>query len=170
MTERVRIEHDFDCSEAAFWDTFLNESYNHEMFCGRMKFPRWEVISFNATETEMRRVVEVEPYVGNLPGPIKKVLGDSIRYREEGHLDRKANSYQLKTVPSKFADKIFVSGKQYTSSLGEKKCRRIFEATIEVKIFGIGSMIEKNIVSDLTKSYEIGAAFTRSYMQQHGIS
>jgi hypothetical protein len=170
MTERVRIEHDFDCSEQAFWNTFLDQKYNQEMFCGRMKFPRWEVVSFNTTETEMRRVIEVEPYVGNLPGPIKKVLGDSIRYREEGHLDRKANSYQLKIVPSKLADKILVNGRQYTTPLGDNKCRRIFEATIEVKIFGIGSLIEKNVVSDLTKSYEVGAVFTRNYMQQHGIS
>lgn len=170
MTERVRIEHDFDCSEEAFWDTFLDPAYNKEMFCGRMKFPRWDVVSFEVTEGEMRRVVEVEPYVGKLPGPIKKVLGDSIRYREEGHLVRSTNSYQLKIVPSRLADKILVSGRQYTSSLGDHKCRRIFEGTIEVKIFGIGSMIEKNIQSDLIKSYDIGAVFTRSYMEQHGIS
>lgn len=170
MTERVRIEHDFDCSEEAFWDTFLNTEYNKEMFCRRMKFPRWDLLTFELNDKEMRRVVEVEPYVAELPGPIKKVIGESIRYREEGQLDRKAGSYTFRIVPSKLAEKILVSGKQFTKSLGESRCRRIFEAHVEIKIFAIGSMIEKNVISDMRKSYDIGAAFTQDYMRRHNIS
>ncbi len=170
MTERVRIEHDFECSEKAFWDTFLNTEYNKEMFCQKMKFPRWELVKFELTDDEMHRVVEVEPYVAELPGPIKKVIGDSIRYQEKGRLDRKAGRYDLEILPGKLADKIRVKAKQYTQSLGESRCRRIFEAEIEIKVFGIGSMIEKNIASDMRKSYDVGAAFTRDYMSRHGIS
>lgn len=154
----------------AFWETFLNTEYNKEMFCQRMKFPRWELLEFELNDDEMRRVVEVEPYVAELPGPIKKVIGENIRYREEGRLDRKSGSYKLKIVPGKLADKIRVTAEQFTKSLDENRCRRIFEAEIEIKIFGIGSMIEKNIASDMRKSYDVGAAFTRDYMAKHGIS
>ena len=170
MTERVRIEHDFECSEKAFWDTFLNTDYNNEMFCQRMKFPRWELSSFELTDDVMRRVVEVEPYVAELPMPIKKAIGESIRYREEGKLDRKTGSYSFRVVPSKLADKILISGKQFTQSLGERRCRRIFEAEVQIKIFGIGSLIEKNVVSDMRKSYDVGADFTHDYLRRHGIS
>jgi hypothetical protein len=170
MSERVRIEHDFECSENAFWETFLNTEYNKEMFCQRMKFPRWELLKFELSDEEMQRLVEVEPYVAELPGPIKKVIGDNIRYKEEGKLDRKAGSYSFRILPSKLAEKILISGKQFTQSLGEHRCRRVFEAEVEIKVFGIGSMIEKNIVSDLRKSYDVGAAFTQDYMRRHGIS
>jgi hypothetical protein len=170
MTERVRIEHDFECSVEAFWETFLNDDYNKEMFCQRMKFPRWEPVSFELKEDEMRRVVEVEPYVAELPGPIKKVIGDNVRYREEGKLDRKSGCYSFRIVPAKLADKILVSGRQFTESLGDSRCRRIFEAEVQIKIFGIGSLIEKNVVADMRKSYDIGALFTQDYMRRHGIS
>lgn len=170
MTERVRIEHDFECSEKAFWETFLITEYNQEMFCERMRFPRWELLTFELEEDKMRRVVEVEPYVTELPGPIKKVIGESIRYREEGTLDRKSGSYSFRILPSKLADKILVSGKQFTQSLGDNRCRRIFEAEVSVKIFAIGSLIEKQVISDMRKSYDVGAAFTQDYMRRHGIS
>jgi hypothetical protein len=170
MTERVRIEHNFDCSEKAFWDVFLNKEYNHEMFCGKMKFPRWELTRFEETGDEVMRTVEVDPYIPDLPGPIKKVIGENIRYREEGRLDRSKNKYTLKIVPSILVGKILVSGEQFTEPLAEHRCKRVFLAEVEVKLFAVGTMIERQITSDLTRSYDIGARFTQNYMTVHGIS
>lgn len=169
MSERIRVEHSFDCTEKAFWDTFLDEEYNKAMFLGEMKFSRWELSRFDLNDDEMQRTVVVEPYVGELPRPILKVLGNSIRYEEVGRLDRKANSYKLQVVPGKFADKISVQGEQRTEALGADRCKRIFEADISVKIFGVGGMIEKQLASDLRKSYDVGARFTQTYMNERGI-
>ena len=163
------MEHTFDCSEKAFWDTFLDEAYNKAMFMESMKFPRWEVTRFDLTDEELYRVVEVEPYIGQLPGPIIKVLGNKIRYREEGRLDRVTNSYKLSVVPGKFADKIAVTAEQRTEPLAEGRCKRIFTAEVSVKIFAVGGMIEKQLVSDLRKSYDEGARFTQQYMNDLGI-
>jgi hypothetical protein len=169
MTERVRIEHTFECSEKAFWETFQDAEYNRQMFCERMKFPRWEITSLQKEGDIVRRVVEVEPYVGQLPGAIKKVIGDNIRYREQGTLNLGKNRYELSVVPTRLSDKILTTGVQYTESLGENECRRIFEAEVRVKIFGVGSMIERQIVGDLKKSYDVGATFTQRYLAEHGI-
>ena len=169
MSERLHMEHTFDCSEKAFWDTFLDDAYNKAMFIESMKFPRWEVTRFDLSDAELYRVVEVEPYIGQLPGPIIKVLGNKIRYREEGRLDRATNSYKLSVVPGKFADKISVTAEQRTEPLGEDRCKRIFTAEVSVKIFAVGGMIEKQLVSDLRKSYDEGARFTQQYMNDLGI-
>jgi Protein of unknown function (DUF2505) len=169
MTERVRIEHTFDCSEETFWSLFLEEKYNQDLFCGYLKFPFWKVTSAEETPTELRRVIEVEPYVGELPGAIKAVVGDKIRYREEGRLDKEKRRYFVKVVPSRLADKLLVSGEQYTESLGDKKCKRIFLAEITVKVFGVGGMIEKRIAADLERSYELGAKFTNRYVVERGL-
>ena len=160
MTERVVIEHDFECSEKGFWETFLNLEYNQEMFLTEMRFARWELLKFEMTDGGMDRIVEVEPYVGQLPGPIRKVVGEKIAYREEGHLDRINNVYELRVIPGILPGKIQVQGKQFTRPLEEGHCRRIFEATIEVKVFGVGGMIEKQIAGDMRKSYDAGARFT----------
>jgi len=47
---------------------------------------------------------------------------------------------------------------------------RIFEATVEIKIFAIGSIIEKQLLQDLKRSYDVGAQFTQDYMTRHGVT
>ncbi len=169
MTEQIVIVHDFECSEQAFWNTFLNNDYNKEMFIESMKFARWEVLKFDVSDLTADRIIEVEPRVGELPGPIKKVVGDKVGYREEGRLDRSQNCYELRITPGMLASKISVSGRQYTKPDGDHRCQRIFEATVEVRLFGVGSLIEKHIIRDMQKGYDAGAEFTRGYMERHGI-
>lgn len=170
MTERLRIEHDFECSEKGFWDTFLKSEYNYEMFREHMKFIRWDLRKFEVSDDEALRVVDVEPYLGPLPAPAKKILGEKIGYQEDGRLDRLKNRYDFKIVPGTLRDKIFVSGAQFTQSQGEHRCRRIFEATIDIRVFAVGSLIERHIAQDLTRSYDVGARFTQDYMRRHGVT
>lgn len=167
MTERVRVEHDFDCSQQQFWQTFLSADYNRAMFVDDMKFRRWEIVELIEEGDRVRRAVEVQPYVGELPAAIKKVIGDTVKYREEGTLDLSKHRYDLRVVPGILPGKIQVTGSQYTTELSEEKTRRIFEATVEVKVFGVGGLIEKQIASDMKKSYERGASFTQKYIKDH---
>lgn len=171
MTERVRIEHEFDCSEQTFWKIFLDDRYNQELFAGHLKFPRWEVTKSVDSEKELERVVSVEPYVGDLPPAIKKVLGESIAYKEAGRLDKERQRYFVKVVPGRMGDKFLVEGEQFTEPLEDgKRCKRVFLAKIEVKIFGLAGIIEKRIAADLTRSYDIGAKFTNRYIHDNGLS
>jgi hypothetical protein len=171
MTERARIQHDFDCTEATFWDLFLDDTYNQALFQGFLKFPRWQVLERVERGNELHRVVEVEPYVGELPGPIKKIVGESFSYREVGYLDRQKQRYYVRIVTSRLSDKFSVECEQYTEPLdGGKRCRRIFLANVGVHIFGVGGLIERRIVTDLSRSYDIGAQFTNDYVKKHGLS
>ncbi len=170
MAERIRTEHDFDCTEETFWKLFLDDDYNHALFRDYLKFPRWEIVQHEESNKEMRRTVEVEPYVGELPTPIKKVLGESIGYREIGRLDKEAHRYTFRVAPSRLADKLRVEGEQLTESLdGGKRCRRIFIADFEVKVFGVGAMIEKRLATDMQRSYDLSAKFTRRYLEEKGL-
>lgn len=169
MSERIVVEHDFECSEKAFWDVFLDNDYNRAMFLGHLGFNRWEIVKSGQQDGAISRTVEVEPKVGPLPGPIKKIIGEKIGYREEGCLDLSKNRYELKVIPGLLSDKINVTGVQYTVSTGPHRCRRVFEATITVKIFGVGNIIERQIAADMKRGYEVGAAFTQDHMVRNGI-
>lgn len=167
MTEKVRIEHVLDCSEDVFWKLFLDEKFNQALFCEYLKFPVWRVASVKDGEKIMERVVEVEPYVADLPPAIKKVIGDNIRYREEGKLDKEKRRYSVEVVPARMADKIFVKGQQTSQALGPDSCKRIFELEVTVKIFGVGGMVEKRIIADLQRSYDLSAKFTNRYIKEN---
>ncbi len=169
MSEHIVVEHEFECSEKAFWEVFLDNDYNREMFLGHLGFNRWEIVQLDEGEERVSRAVEVEPKTGPLPGPIKKVIGEKIGYREEGTFDRSKRRYELKVIPGLLGDKIKVEGAQYTVALGEHRCKRVFEATISVKIFGIGSLIEKQIATDMRKGYEVGAQYTKQHLSKNEI-
>jgi hypothetical protein len=170
MAENVRIEHTFACSEDTFWDKlFFDEEYNRRMHMDTLHFALWREVSREDRGDHLARVVECEPPLGDLPGPIQKVVGDGLRYREEGRFQKSPRRYTVHVVPNRLADKMSVEAQLTTAPLGDNQCKRIFTATVNVKIFGVGGMIEKRIASDLQRSYDAGARFTTKYLQEKGL-
>jgi hypothetical protein len=169
VTEKAKIVQTFPCKAATFQRLFLGEDYNKALFEGHLHFPLWKVSSERVDGARTYRSIEVEPYVPDLPAVIRKVVGDNLRYREEAYFDAETGKYHVRVVPNRMADKIFVSGIQSVEEAGPNSCRRIFDADVEVKIFGVGNLIEKKIVHDLTKSYDVGGKFTEKYLAEQGL-
>ena len=166
MTD-VRIEHTFDCDEQTFWDKiFFSEPFNRDMYLKHLQFKQWEVSDCRETDTTIYRTVIVTPKVGDLPGAIKSLVGDNLGYREEGSFDKKSRRYSVNVVPTVLADKLSVRGDTWLQALGDSRCKRIFEAQVSVKMFGVGAIIEKKIIADLQLSYNAGAAFTSDYLKK----
>lgn len=167
----VRIVHTYECSEDTFWGKiFLDREYNRRLFLEALGFPRWEVLSEEDGPDEVKRVVEVTPKLGDLPGPLKKILGDGLSYKEEGVFDKKTRRYVSKVIPNRMADKLHVRGEMTTEKLGDNQCRRVFVCTVKADVFGIGGMIEKRTIADMEASYAIAARFTNQYIAEKGLS
>jgi len=170
MPSSVRIVHTYNVSEDTFWDKlFFDEGYNRRLYLEALKFHDWKVEKHEDHGTEVQRAINVAPRLGDLPGPMKKLLGDNIRYTEAGVYDKARRRYKITIIPSALAGKLLVSGELYTEPEAENRCRRVFEATVEVKVFGLGGMMEKRFVSDLEKSYAVGAKFTNQYAEEKGL-
>lgn len=168
--ESVRIEHTFECSEATFWDKiFLDEEYNRRLFIERLKFPVWRETKREERGGEIHRTVEVVPPLGDAPAALKKVIGDNAGYQERGVYDPAKRRYRIQIVPNTLADKLNVTGEMYTEALGDAKVKRIFRAEVTAKIFGIGGMFEKRIVSDLQRSYDASAKFTQTFIAEKNL-
>lgn len=166
----LRIEHTFNCSEDTYWDkVFYDEEYNKRMFLDALGFHEFKVVSLEDTSNGKRRVVEATPEMGDLPGPLKKVVGDGIGYREEAELDRSAKRLTTKVIPNKMGDKIKIEGVIHTEPAGDNKCKRIYTAKVNVKMFGVGGMMEKRILDDMKKSYATAASFTNEFLKEKGL-
>jgi hypothetical protein len=72
----------------------------------------------------------------------------------------------LVVEPSTLQGKLTIGGNIYTQAAGENSCRRIFEATVVAKVFGVGGMIESRIISDMKQSYDKAAAFTNEWSKR----
>ena len=166
----LEVEHTFNCSEATFWDkVFLDPEYNERLFKTELKFPVCCEVSREERGGALHRVVEVVPYVGELPGAIKAVVGEGIGYEERGVLDRNAKTYKVVVVPNKLAEKLSIKVDIWTVADGENKCRRKVRADVTVKIFGVGGTIEKRMLSDLERSYQKSADFTNRFIAEKGL-
>ncbi len=166
----VRIEHIYNCNADTFWDKIIfDDEYNRRLFKEALEFPHYEVTKSEDGEKELRRTVNVVPKLGPMPGPVKKLIGDGLGYEEEGVFDKAARRYKIKITPNKLADKMKIEGVLYVEPKGEGKVNRIFECSVNVKIFGIGGLVEKQIIGDMQNSYAKGAEFTNKYLAEKGL-
>jgi hypothetical protein len=166
----LQVEHTFNCSEDTFWDRiFLDTEYNERLFKGELKFPVWREVSREERGGALHRVLEVVPYVGELPAALKAVVGEGIGYEERGVLSRAAKTYKVEVVPNRMAEKISVKVEMSTTPEGDNRCRRKARAEATVKIFGVGGTIEKRLLSDLERSYQKSADFTNRFIAEKGL-
>ena len=166
----LEIEHTFNCSEATYWDRiFLDPEYNERLFKTELKFPVWREVSREERGGALHRVIEVVPYVGELPAALKAVVGEGIGYEERGVLDRNAKTYKVVVVPNKLADKLNVKVDLWTVADGERRCKRKARAEVSVKIFGVGGTIEKRMLTDLERSYTKSADFTNRFIAEKSL-
>jgi hypothetical protein len=167
MTE-AQIVHELACGESVFWDRlFFDAEFNRRLFLEELKFAGWRIIRQAEVEDGIvEREVEVMPPVGDLPGPLRAVVGEGISYREVGRLDKKRRRYTVRASSAKLGDRVLVEGEQTTSSISETRCRRIFKVRVTAKIFGIGGLLEKRVIADLEHSYEVSARFTDCYVKE----
>lgn len=165
----VRIEHVYNCSEDAFWGKmFFDDAYNQSLFKEALQFPVYEKLEQKEDGDEIRRTINVVPKLGPMPGPLKAVIGEGLGYKEDGRFDKKTRKYTLVITPNKLADKVTIKGTLYTKPQGDK-CVRVFDCTVVAKIFGVGGMLEKRVISDMEESYKKGADFSNEWIAKKGL-
>lgn len=163
----ARIEHVYDCDEDTFWNkVFLDSEYNRRLFKEALGFPVYDEVKREERDDQVKRVIEVVPKTGDMPAALKKLVGENIGYREEGVLDKKARRYRVTVIPNRLADKLTITGELFTEPVGEKKCRRVYKAHVEARVFGLGGLIEKRVIADIENGYSLGAKFTNQYIAE----
>jgi hypothetical protein len=167
MSER-RFSHVFNVSAADYWDKlFFDPEYNAALFTGRLKFESWVVVKSEETDGEIRRIVEAVPTVGDVPGPIKKLLKSGTKYTEHGVFDKAKREYSVNAHSASLGDRLAVTGVTSTEAISDSQCRRVHVARVEAKIFGVGGMLEKRVLDDMARSYDKAAEFSNQWIADH---
>lgn len=166
----ITLRHEVDCDEDTFWTKIVfDEAFNKQMYEGDMKFPSWKLLESKDSGDKIQRKVFVDPPAGDLPGPIKKALGNSLAYTEEGTFDKTTKRYTFKVTPAALADKTKINGELWAEKIGDKKMRRMCKINVEVKVMLVGGMIQDRILQDLQKSYDTSTIYTNKYIKEHGL-
>ena len=169
----ITLRHEIDTDEDTYWARCVFDAdFNKKLYIDALKFPQWKLIDSKDDDAKIWRKIQVDPPTGDMPGPVKKVIGDRLSYVEEGTFDKKTKRYSFKVTPSTMAEKTKVAGEMWVERLGDengKKIARITKISVEVKVFMIGGLVEDRILSDLRSSYDKGTAFTNAYIKEHSL-
>jgi hypothetical protein len=165
----LTLRHEIGCDEATYWDKcVLDDEYNKRLYLGELKFLSYELVEQRDEGETVFRKVRAEPKAGNMPAALKKAIGDSFGYTEEGTYDRKSKRYTFRTIPAAFSDKVKIQGTMQCEAIGPKRILRISDVRVDVKVFMIGGMIEERIVDDIKRSFSKAAEFTETWVKEKG--
>lgn len=160
---KLNATHSVSCDVPTFWAVFLDPEYTRELILGELKFKALDVLE----QTETTRRLRVVPKL-KMPGPVMKVLGDSFGYEEKGRLDRERNTWHWEIIPNTLASKLTTSGSFRLEAAGDGACRRIDEATVEARIFGIGKLIESSTENEIKSAWDQECAFVERWLAKRG--
>jgi hypothetical protein len=163
---KFRVEHlyegvTFPEYEQIHFDEGFNTELSESVKLGRT------LLKLDRTAERIVRHVKIEP-AREIPGPVAKLLGgNKFSYVEELEYEIGKGRGRWRTITSVLTDKIDSQGTlELVSAPGGVK--RVVAGEIKVGIFGVGGIVEKFVVSDVEKSYDAAAAFTREYLKKRG--
>jgi hypothetical protein len=159
------IEHTFAVSAADYEKLYFDEPFQKAL-CDAVKLGR-EVLKFERNGDKIIRHVRVAP-ARELPAPVAKVLGGkAFSYVEELEFEAGKGRGKWRTVPNIFPEKVVTDGTIEFVAVGPSSCKRIVRGEIEVKVFGIGGIIERFVGGEVEKSYGDAAAFTSKWIAEN---
>ena len=166
---KITISHDFNCDPETFWSKiFGNLEFDTALYRDELRFPGFEQLEARTDGDRMTRRCRITPRQ-DAPAPVQKLLGGQFSYIEEGSFDKKTQRYRFKIVPSSLADKLRIDGEMRSEPMGPGKMKRVAEINIEVKIFGLGGMVEGFVSRSMQDSYAQAAAFTNRWIASKGL-
>ncbi|MCK5688224.1 DUF2505 family protein [Myxococcota bacterium] len=159
---KFKVEHVFEgISLKDYEDLYFEEDFNMKL-SSALKMER-ELLARDVDNGKIHRESKVAPE-RSVPAPVAKIIGgDKIEYVE--HVDYKFGSNRgiWKTISSVITEKIKSDG-NFGFEETPKGIKRWIDGEVKVKIFGVGGMVEKLIVSDIEKSYNDAAKFTQKWI------
>ena len=161
--KQVTLAHEINCSPAVFWKLFFDPAFTAALVREAIKVDDIKILKFEETEREIHRVTTGRPKI-NAPAAIQKVIGDNFSYTETGRFDRATQIWHWKIALSTFTDKTRNEGTFRLEPLGPDRVRRIGEAVVEAKIFGMGGMMESGMEKQMHEGWAAGAAFTNRWI------
>jgi hypothetical protein len=167
---RYTIRHTFNTDADTFWSKlFFDPAYNETLFKQHLKFNVYKVLELtHDPDGSVHRRVECAPPV-EVPAVVKKVIGDSTSYVEDGRFDPKTKRFTVEATPKVGADRIQTKIAMWVEPRGDKKVERVVDVESNVKVFGVGKVIEGIIETQTRASYDSAAAFTNQWIAEKGL-
>lgn len=168
MATHFAVRHTFEGVDVdTFWkEVFFDDDFNRRLYLEELGFRDYELVEKRSEPNGVvTRKIRQTPK-SDAPAVVKKLVGDSISYLEEGRFDPEKKRWRYTITPSKLADKIEIGGELWVEPKGAESVERICTVDLKVKIFGVGRAVEGFIEKQTKDSYDEAARFTQRYIRE----
>lgn len=167
--QKFSLDNKLKFSKEHAWDLLADPEFQRRMYLEGLGFESIEVPAFAERNGMLERVLKAVPKV-DLPGPVRKVLGERFGYEEHQHFDRAKDLWTWRLVIPTVGDRLRISGDIRIRADGDGACVRTTNFEIEAKIFGVGGLLEKTTKKETLQNYEKSAAFLNAHGPSHTLS
>jgi hypothetical protein len=162
---RKTIRHRFGVDQTRWWpDVFLTSSYQealHRKGLGCVDCSIDEIVVDAQGRTHI--ALWTEPRV-NAPPIVRKVIGERLKYREEGIYDPATGRYQFRVIPSTLANASDITGTLWIEPVGRGQIERVCELQCKINVFGVGRIVEAFVGRSYEKDISKAAEFTQQWL------
>lgn len=159
------VKHSFNVDADTFWnEIFFSEAFNRQLYVDHLRFVRFEILE-QKTEPggRLKRRMQLEPR-SEMPAAVKKIVGDSMSYIEEGEFSPANGHWSYSIIPSVKADKTQIKGELWLESAGPARVDRFCKLSIKVSVFGVGGIVEKFLENQTRQGLDQAALFTQQFI------
>ena len=164
--KKVHLVHEIHCSAEAFWKLYFDPEFTTALITQAIKVDDFKILKFTETDREIHRVSTGRPRI-NAPAAIQKVIGDNFSYTDEVRFDKSTQILRWQIRLSTFTDKTRNEGVLRVEPIGPDRIRRIADAEVEARIFGMGGIMESGMEKQMHEGWNAGAEFTNRWIASH---
>ena len=114
-----------------------------------------------------RRFVFAQPV--EAPAPVKKIFGADQVLRERGRFDPTDGRYRFTMTTAVMADRLSIRGTTWVEAVGGE-IERCCELDCEMRMMGVGGLVERYIVRSNTENYALRTRYVRGLIGELGLS
>lgn len=160
------LRHPLDCTPERHWALFWDPEWTRTLIVDGLGFFSCDVRPVRQEGTVRHRDMMVTPKL-DIPAPVAKILGPKLGYTERGKYDEPKEQWSYQMVLNVLADKILIGGDVTIEPLGTDRCTRVSKMWVEVKIFGVGGMIEKAAEKNMRDGWERSAQWINGWLAKN---
>lgn len=164
---KFRIEHRFTGVDVdRFVEIYYSEAFNQSVAPISGMKERRLVEESTDGDGKIHRRVRLVPAVP-IPAAFEKLIaGRAVTYDEVSVYDPKTKTARYR-IDHKAGDRLRAEGTNTFVQDGPGAVKRIIDGEVEVRVFGVGALVERFIENEVKKGYDAIASFLQGWIDRH---
>ena len=165
---RFDIRGDYSISADDFWaGLFFEPRFVNDLHLRGLRCASFAIIDEHIDDFGRRtRVLRAQPEI-EIPGPLRRLLGQQLEYEERGVFDPIGKTWSTVTVLPAIGERLTVHATMSFRDIGPNRSERTVSFSIEANIFGLSRILRSFARASLEKAYEEARVYTNQWVSEN---